>query len=38
MAHQGAALNKQAHIYQKHMTDFTVQKQQAEDRVKEQDM
>lgn len=26
LAHQGAALNKQANIYQKHMTDFTLQR------------
>ena len=35
LAHQGAALNKQAHIYQKHMSDFTVKKQEAEEKIKE---
>ena len=35
LAHQGQALNKQAHIYQKHMTEFTLRKQEAEEQVKE---
>ena len=34
LAAQGAALNKQAHIYQKHMNDFTMRKQEEEDRNK----
>ena len=37
LAAQGAALNKQAHIYQKHMTDFTLRKQEEEDKIKEQE-
>ena len=37
LAAQGAALNKQAHIYSKHMTDFTLKKQEEEERYKEAD-
>ena len=32
LAAQGAALNKQAHIYQKHLNDFTLRKQEDEEK------
>ncbi len=34
LAQQNTALNKQAHIYTKHMTDFTIKKQEEEEKVK----
>ena len=37
LAHQNAAINKQAFIYQKHMNDFTMRKQEEEEKYKEQD-
>ena len=37
MAAQGAALSKQAHIYQRHMNDFTIKRQEEEERVRDQD-
>lgn len=37
LAHQGAALNKQANIYQKHMNEFTLRKQELEDQQKQID-
>ena len=37
MAAQSAALNKQAHIYSQHMTDFTIKQQEQEEKLKEAD-
>lgn len=37
LAQQNAAINKQAFIYQKHMNDFTIRKQEEEEKNKEQD-